>query len=75
MIRLLTLLLELINRYFAEKDKAKYKQEGRQEVLKEVVDAAERNVEAAETAVAVSDPERDERLRSRFDRSRNKERQ
>lgn len=75
MIRFLTLLLELIDRFFKEKDKAELKQEGRQEALKEVADAADRNVEAAETAVSTPDPERDERLRSRFDRSRSKERQ
>lgn len=70
MIRFLTLLLEIIHRFFVEKDKAEQKQEGRQEAIKEIADASQRNVEAAEAAVVTPDPERDERLRSRFDRSR-----
>lgn len=70
MIRFLTLLFELIDRFFREKDKVELKQEGRQEAIKEIADAADRNVEAAEAAVATPDPERDERLRSRFDRGK-----
>jgi len=72
-IRFLTLLLELIHRFFVEKDKAEYKQAGRQEAIEEANDAADRNVEAAEAAVNVPDPERDERLRSRFDRSKKRQ--
>jgi hypothetical protein len=70
MIRFLTLLLELIHRFFQEKDKAEHKQEGRQETIKEINDAINRQVELGEAAISVPDPERDERLRARFDRSR-----
>jgi hypothetical protein len=70
MIRFLTLLLELIHRFFQEEDKAEHKQEGRQETIKEINDAINRQVELGEAAISVPDPERDERLRARFDRSR-----
>lgn len=73
MIRFLTLLLELIDRFFKEKDKAEVKQQGRQEAIKEIADEADRNVAAAEAAVSTPDPERDERLRSRFDRSKKRQ--
>ena len=67
MFKFLTLLLSLLDRLFGEWDKSKLRQEGRQDA-QEQLDA---NVEKAEAAVATPDPERDERLRSRFDRSRN----
>lgn len=70
MIRFLTLLLELIHRFFQEKDKAEHKQEGRQEAVKEMNDALDAALQEAEVAVSTPDPERDERLRARFDRSR-----
>lgn len=71
MIKFLTLLLELINRFFSEKDKAEHKQEGRQEVIEEINDAINRQVELGEAAISIPDPVRDERLRNRFDRSKN----
>ena len=67
MFKFLTLLLSLLDRLFNEWDKSKLRQEGRQDA-QEQLDA---NVEKAEAAVATPDPERDERLRARFDRSRN----
>jgi hypothetical protein len=67
MFKFLTLLLSLLDRLFNEWDKSKLRQEGRQDA-QEQLDA---NVEKAEAAIATPDPERDERLRSRFDRSRN----
>jgi hypothetical protein len=70
MIRFLTLLLELFHRFFQEKDKAEHKQEGRQEAVKEMNDALDAALQEAEAAVSTPDPERDERLRARFDRSR-----
>lgn len=66
MIKFLTLFLSLVERLFSEWDKSKLRQEGRQDV-QEQLDA---NVEKAEAAIATPDPDRDERLRSRFDRSR-----
>ncbi len=70
MLKLFTLLLSLIERFFAAQDRSKIKQEGRQEMIEEIKDAVDERVAKAEAAVSVSDPERDERLRSRFDRSR-----
>jgi hypothetical protein len=67
MFKFLTLLLSLLDRLFNEWDKSKLRQEGRQDA-QEQLDA---NVEKAEAAIATPDPERDERLRARFDRSRN----
>lgn len=67
MFKFLTLFLSLLDRLFNEWDKSKLRQEGRQDA-QEQLDA---NVEKAEVAIATPDPERDERLRARFDRSRN----
>jgi hypothetical protein len=41
-----------------------------QKVRADVQEQLDANVEKAEAAVAVADPERDERMRNRFDRSR-----
>jgi HAMP domain-containing protein len=70
MIKLLTLLLSLIERFFGAQEAAKLRQEGRQEAIKEINDAINHQIELGEAAIAVPDPERDERLRNRFDRSR-----
>lgn len=70
MIRFLTALLALLDKVFAFFDQQHWKQQGRQETIKEMNDAINRQIELGETAVSVPDPERDERLRSRFDRSR-----
>ena len=71
MIRFLTLFLSMLDRVFSMWEREKTKQEGRQEAIEEVKDVVEQNVEKAEVAVTTPDPERDERLRSRFDRSKN----
>lgn len=71
MIRFLTLFLSVLDRVFSMWEREKTKQEGRQEAIEEVKDAVEQNVEKAEAAIVTPDPERDERLRSRFDRSKN----
>lgn len=70
MIKFLTALLALLDKVFAFFDQQHWKQQGRQETIKEMNDAINRQIELGETAVSVPDPERDERLRSRFDRSR-----
>ena len=70
MIRFLTALLALLDKVFAFFDQQHWKQQGRQETIKEMNDAINRQIELGETAVSVPDPERDERMRSRFDRSR-----
>jgi len=69
-IRFLSSLLSLIDQVFAHFDQERWKQQGRQEALKEAADVVERQIELGEAAVAVPDPTRDERLRNRFDRAR-----
>ena len=71
MIRFLTLFLSMLDRVFSMWEREKTKQEGRQEAIEEVKDVVGQNVKKAEVAVTTPDPERDERLRSRFDRSKN----
>ena len=70
MIRFLTALLALLDKVFAFFDQRHWKRQGRQEAIKEMNDAINRQIELGEAAVSVPDPERDERLRNRFDRSR-----
>lgn len=70
MIKFLTALLGVIEKVFAYLDQRHWKQQGRQEAIKEMNDAINRQIELGDAAVSVPDPERDERLRSRFDRSR-----
>ena len=70
MIKLLTLLLSLLDRLFTHRRDVKLQTQGRQEAMKEAQDAVELQIKLGEAAVAVPDPVRDERLRSRFDRSR-----
>jgi hypothetical protein len=69
-IKFLTALLGMIEKVFAYLDQRHWKQQGRQEAVKEMNDAINRQIELGEAAVSVPDPERDERLRNRFDRSR-----
>jgi hypothetical protein len=69
-MKLLTSLLALIERLFAYLDKARWKQQGRQETIKEINDAINEQIALGEAAIIVPDPERTERLRNRFDRSR-----
>lgn len=70
MIKFLSSLLALIERVFAHFDQEFWKRQGRQETIKEVNDAINRQIELGEAAITTPDPERDERLRNRFDRSR-----
>jgi hypothetical protein len=70
MIRFLTALLAAIDKIFTFFDQQHWKQQGRQETIKEMNDAINHQIELGEAAVAVPDPERDERLRNRFDRAR-----
>lgn len=70
MMKFLATLLAVINRLLGVWEEQRWKRQGRQEAIKEQEDAIERQIELGEAAVSVPDPERDERLRSRFDRSR-----
>tara|TARA_R110000868_G_scaffold19612_1_gene84358 strand:- start:35 stop:253 length:219 start_codon:yes stop_codon:yes gene_type:complete len=71
-IKFLTVLLAVINKAFAFFDQQQWKQQGRQEAAKEAADAVQKQIALGEAALAVPDPDRDERLRNRFDRSRSK---
>ena len=70
MIKFLTALLGIIEKVFAYLDQRHWKRQGRQEAIKDMNDELNRQIELGEAANAIPDPERDERLRSRFDRSR-----
>ena len=70
MIRFLSSLMALIERAFAHFDQERWKQQGRQEAVKEAENAIQRQIDMGEAAVVVPDPVRDERVRNRFDRSR-----
>jgi hypothetical protein len=65
-VKFFTALLSLLSLLVSEWVRSRAKQEGRKDA-QEQLDA---NVAKAEAAVAVDDPERDERLRNRFDRAR-----
>ena len=69
-MKLLTALLGIINKLLGLWDENRWKRQGRQETVKEMNDAINRQIELGESAVITPDPERDERLRDRFDRSR-----
>jgi hypothetical protein len=70
MIRFLTTLLAAIDKAFAFFNQQHWKQQGRQEAVKEMNDVVNQQIELGEAAIAIPDPERDERLRGRFDRAR-----
>lgn len=69
-MKFLTALLGIINKLLGAWGEYRWKQQGRQETVKEMNDAINRQIELGEAAVITPDPERDERLRDRFDRSR-----
>ena len=66
MIKLLASLFALIDKLLLAYRDNKLEEQGRQQVK----DKLDENVAKAEAAVASPDPERVERLRNRFDRSR-----
>jgi hypothetical protein len=69
-MKFLTALLGIINKLLGLWDENRWKRQGRQETIKEANDVINRQIELGEAAISVPDPERDERLRDRFDRSR-----
>ena len=66
MIKFLTTLLDVIQKVFAFLDQRHWKQQGRQETIKEMNDAINEKIEQA---AAPASPDDLERVRSRFDRS------
>ena len=69
-MKLLTALLGIINKLLGAWGEYRWKRQGRQETIKEMNDAINKQIELGEAAIIIPDPERDERLRNRFDRSR-----
>ena len=71
MIRFLTVLLGFASKLFSAWQQASWKRQGRQETIKEMNDALNEQVRKADEATANPDPNDVERMRARFDRSRN----
>lgn len=69
-MKFLTALLGIINKLLGLWDENRWKRQGRQETIKEMNDVINRQIELGEAAISIPDPDRDERLRDRFDRSR-----
>ena len=67
MIKFLTTLLAVIDKAFAFFNQQHWKRQGRQETIKEMNDAINRQIALGEAAINTPDLERDERLRARFD--------
>jgi hypothetical protein len=70
MIKLLTALLGVLNKLLGAWAEHRWKQQGRQETVKEMNEAINEQIALGEAAIVTPDPVRDERLRDRFDRSR-----
>jgi len=70
MIRLLTTCLGLLDKIFDFFNQQKWKREGRQETIKEINDAINRQIELGAAADTIPDLERDGRLRNKYDRAR-----
>ena len=69
-MKFLTLLLGILDKLLGAWAEYRWKQQGRQEAIKEANDEINRQIELGEAAIIIPDPERTERLRDRFDRSR-----
>ena len=69
-MKFLTLLLGVLDKLLGAWAEHRWKRQGRQETIKEINEAINDQIALGEAAIVISDPERDERLRNRFDRSR-----
>ena len=69
-MKFLMLLLGVLDKLLGAWAESRWKQQGRQETIKEANDEINRQIELGAAAIIVPDPERTERLRDRFDRSR-----
>lgn len=70
MFKFLTALLGVLDKVFDFFNQHHWKQQGRQEAIKEAADELEHQIELGEAATSIPDPDRTERLRSKYDRSR-----
>lgn len=69
-MKFLTALLGVLDKLLGAWAEHRWKQQGRQETIKETNDAINRQIELGEAAIIITDPIRSGRLRDRFDRSR-----
>lgn len=69
-MKFLTLLLGVLDKLLGAWAEHRWKQQGRQETIKEMNEAINEQIALGEAAITIPDPERTERLRNRFDRSR-----
>jgi len=69
-IKLLASLLGILDKLFGAWNENRWKQQGREETIKETNDAINQQIVLGEAAISIPDPVRTERLRDRFDRSR-----
>jgi len=69
-MKFLTLLLGVLDKLLGAWAEHRWKRQGRQETIKEMNEAINEQIALGEAAIIVPDPERTERLRDRFDRSR-----
>ena len=69
-MKFLTLLLGVLNKLLGAWAEHRWKRQGRQETIKDMNEAINEQIALGEAAIVIPDPERDERLRNRFDRSR-----
>ena len=69
MIKFLATLLGVLDKLLGAWAEHRWKQQGRQETVKEMNEAINEQIALGEAAIVIPDPIRDERLRDRFDRS------
>jgi hypothetical protein len=69
-MKFLAALLGIIDKLLGAWAEHRWKQQGRQETIKEMNEAINEQIALGEAAIITPDPERTERLRDRFDRSR-----
>jgi hypothetical protein len=69
-MKFLTLLLGVLDKLLGAWVEHRWKRQGRQETIKEMNEAINEQIALGEAAIVTPDPERTERLRDRFDRSR-----
>jgi hypothetical protein len=69
-MKFLTLLLGVLDKLLGAWAEHRWKRQGRQETIKEMNEAINEQIALGEAAIIMPDPERDERLRNRFDRGR-----
>ena len=69
-MKFLMLLLGVLDKLLGAWAEHRWKRQGRQETIKEINEAINEQIALGEAAIITPDPERTERLRDRFDRSR-----